>query len=179
MKKANILFGVLALCIFGWHVSTACQYLMGGAPYSIAYMMTGIILASVASVHMVINLIATAKLSKKTQNVKIYTALNKEMVVQNMSGYFIIGFIFVHPLMIELTRAFNNETLFIIRFILDVGFYICLSIHLYYALTHLLITFGIVIRQDSFQKWKKAILVILIVLCLVLVLADAMYNLKI
>ena len=130
MKKVNILAGVFAIIIFGWHVSIACQYLMGGAEFTVSYGISGGVLAVIASLHMVMNLIATAKLSKKTKDIKIYMGLNKEMVIQNMSGYFIIGFMFVHPIMIELTRETDSMAVFFIRFALDVLFYICLTIHL-------------------------------------------------
>lgn len=179
MKKVNILAGVFAIFIFGWHVSTACQYLMGGVEYFMTYMISGIVLAVVAFFHMIINVIVTARLSKKTKSVKMYLKLNKEMTIQNMSGYFIIGFMFVHPIVIELTRETEIIVLFYIRFVLDVLFYICLIIHLYYALSHLLITFGFVIRWNTYRIWKIGIVIVLVVLLIILILADAMFNLKI
>ena len=179
MKKVNILAGVIAIGIFGWHVSTACQYLMGGSEYFMTYMISGIVLAVAASVHMIIQFIAAARLSKKTQNVKMYLKLNTEMAIQNMSGYFIIGFMCVHPLMIELTRETDIMALFIVRFVLDVLFYICLTVHLYFALSHLLITFGFVIRQSTYHVWKIGIAVVLIVLLTILIYADATFIFKI
>ena len=155
----------------------SCQYMFGGEPYSVAYRMSGMILAGIASIHMIPNLIQMVQTSKKMDNQTLYPALITETYFQNISGIIIIVFMCTHPIMVELGYAFTSPALNIIRFILDSGLYIVMSVHLFFGFSHMFISFGIITDRLCFKVLRYITAATMAVVCIILITACARYCL--
>src|SRR5574344_4691 len=178
MKKINIIAGIIVLCMFIWHSAAACTYLLGITGYSEVFDKSGRILFTLAFLHIVINVAARIKVASRTRNLTGYPSLWVSTYLQNRAGYFIIGLMPLHLVFAEITKHAPSAQAEVARFVIESLFYVCLSIHICYAVEHMLITFGIITDKKRFGRAKIAIAAAVSFALVMLVIADGTYNLR-
>ena len=112
----------------------------------------------------------------KQRKIHVYANINKDTIVQAISGIFIIIFIVAHVLSyIYLPAYIPNFNWQITHLTIDTLFFITLFIHLQISIPRLLVSFGFLVEKNDYDKCRKVIRILLIIIFTLLFLTELSY----
>ena len=177
MKKAVLHLGFVSVFMLIWHSVLTVQYYSGGLPYSAAFRVTGAMLAAAAAVHGAISVVQMVKNVRKMKGHRYYSKLITDGTAQNTTGLFVVGFLIIHAVCVELNLAFDIRGLRILQLVFDIAFYASVCLHLCITMPHMLISYGMVTRKSVYTVLRAVICAVFLVFLAVLIRAETIFML--
>lgn len=176
LRKLNSLIVIIIILILIAHALLTGLLLAGLIEYTPNTIVTGEVLLFFVILHIIISLYLFIKDKIKQRKIRFYANINKDTTVQAISGIFIIIFIAAHVLSyIYLPAYIPNFNWQITHLIIDTLLFITLFIHLQVSLPRLLVSFGFLVEKNDYDKSKKVIRIILIIIFTLLFLTELSY----
>ncbi|MCR3759440.1 hypothetical protein [Clostridium felsineum] len=138
----------------------------------------GSIAALLLIFHIIISLILMINNMRKKPSIKFYSNINKDTVLQNLTGILIIILIPVHIFFSELQQFSITPPLNLLTAIhgtIEIIFITLICIHLCIGIPKLLITYGNLADLKSYSLCKKFVSIISIVIWLIFIFGIIMY----
>ena len=165
LRKLNSLLVIIIILILASHALLTGLLLAGLIEYTPNTIVTGEILLFFVILHIIISLYLFIKDKIKQRKIHVYANINKDTIVQAISGIFIIIFIVAHVLSYWQITHLTIDTLF----------FITLFIHLQISIPRLLVSFGFLVEKNDFDKCRKVIRILLIIIFTLLFLTELSY----
>ena len=137
---------------------------------------TGRLLFTLVLVHIIISLYLFVKDKIKQRKIRTYSHINKDTLLQAVSGIFIIIFIVAHVLSyIYLPAHIPNFNWQLTHLIVDTLFFITLFVHFQISIPRLLVSLGFLVEENDYDNCRKVVRIILIVILTLLFLTELSY----
>ena len=176
LRKLNSLLVIIIILTITSHALLTGLLLAELIEYTPNTIVTGKILLSFVIVHIIISLYLFIKDKINQRKIRIYPKINKDTIVQAISGIFIIIFIAAHVLSyIYLPAYLPNFSWQITHLTIDTLFFITLFIHLQISIPRLLVSFGFLVEKNDYDKCRKVVRIILIIIFTLLFLSELSY----
>ena len=176
LRKLNSLLVIIIILILASHALLTGLLLAGLIEYTPNTIVTGEVLLFFVIAHIIISIYLFIKDKIKQRKIHVYANINKDTIVQAISGIFIIIFIVAHVLSyIYLPAYIPNFSWQITHLTIDTLFFITLFIHLQISIPRLLVSFGFLVEKNDYDNCRKVVRIILIIIFTLLFLSELSY----
>lgn len=176
LRKLNSVLVIIIVLILASHALLTGLLLAGLIEYTPNTIVTGEVLLFFVIVHIIISLYLFIKDKIKQRKIRVYANINRDTIVQAISGIFIIVFIVAHVLSyIYLPAYIPNFNWQITHQTIDTLFFITLFIHLQISIPRLLVSFGFLVEKNDYDNCRKVIRIILLIIFTLLFLSELSY----
>ena len=176
LRKLNSLLVIIIILILAAHALLTGLLLAQLIEYTPNTIVTGEILLSFVIAHIIISLYLSIKDKIKQRKIRVYANVNRDTLVQAVSGIFIIIFIAAHVLSyIYLPAYIPNFNWQITHLTIDTLFFITLFIHLQISIPRLLVSFGFLVEKNDYDNCRKVVRIILVIIFTLLFLSELSY----
>ncbi len=178
LRKINSLVLLVIIFLLLSHAFESLLYLIGITPYSPSLQVTGRRLFIWVMIHMIISLYLFIMDRHANRKYRNYNNINNDTRIQMLSGIAIVVFVILHVVTYSLSpvNVLGNNMVFI-HLIIDNLLFCSLLIHLRISIPRLMVSFGFLTEENSFDKFSYWISVIFKVIFVLLLIAEVLYYL--
>lgn len=173
IRKINSILVILIFALLLWHSLCSALYMLGIINYSPSMIKTGRRLFIFVMLHVILSLYLCIKDTLKRRNIKTFFKIQNETKLQIISGIIIGIFVFLHY--ISYATISMDSNISIIHFVIDNLLFISIIMHLSISIPRLLISLGFLTNDDEYNKFKKNIKHILLVVLIFFFLSETIY----
>ena len=178
LRKINSMVLLVIIILLVWHALESLLYLIGITPYSPSLQVTGRRLFLWVSLHVIISLYLFIKDKYVNRKFKKYNNIRNDTQIQIISGLAIVVFVILHILTYSISpvNILNNYMVYI-HFIIDNLLFCSLLIHLTISIPKLMVSFGFLTEENSYEKFSYRISTAFKIIFIILLFAELLYYL--
>lgn len=176
LRKINSIILILILFILIRHAIITSLCMAGLIKYSPNLKETGRELFLCLLLHIIISFYLFIKDKIKQKNIKTYSFIRKDTDIQIYSGIVIIVFIILHIIIYQASVMNLPLSIKIMHIIIDTLLFISINIHLQVSIPRLLISFGFLKADQSYQKINMLIKIALFIILVGLISSELIFH---
>ena len=176
LRKINSLVALIIILLLLCHALESLLYLTGISPYSPSMQVTGRRLFLWVMLHMIISLYLFLKDKHNNRKFKKYDHIRNDTRRQAISGIAIVILVILHVVTYSISpvNVLNNYMIYI-HFIIDNLLFCSLLIHLTISIPRLMVSFGFLTEESSYEKFSHRISVAFKIIFVILLLSEVLY----
>lgn len=178
LRKINSLVLLVILLLLLWHALESLLYLIGLSPYSPSLQVTGRRLFLWVMLHVVISLYLFVKDRHANRKFRKYDNVRNDTRIQVISGIAILLFVILHVVTYSISPAnvLGNYMVFI-HLVIDNLLFCSLLIHLSISIPRLIVSFGFLTKENSYEKFSTWISVLFKLIFVLLLISEVLHYL--
>ena len=175
LRKINAVLAVIMILMLLNHAVLSVLYMYGIISYSPSFQITGRRLFYPLVLHIIIS--SYLFFNDKTRKNRVYSNLISDTTQQIVTGVCIIVFVALH-ILTYMMFPINSQFNFWIRlthFIVDIGMFASITMHLRVSIPRLLVSFGFLEGKNSYHNFRYKFNILIIIILILLVLAEIIH----
>lgn len=178
LRKINSLVLLVIILLLLWHALESLLYLIGVLPYSPSMQVTGRRLFLWVMLHMIISMYLYVRDRYVNRKYRKYDNLRNDTRIQAISGIAIIIFVILHVVTYSLSPAnMLGSYMVFVHLVVDNLLFCSLLVHLNISIPRLMVSFGFLTEEDSYEKFSRWISVLFRILFILLLVSEVLHYL--
>ena len=178
LRKINSLVALIIILLLLFHALESVLYLMGISPYSPNMQVTGRRLFLWVMLHMIISLYLFIKDKYDNRKISKYDNIRDDTRKQAISGIAIVVFVMLHVVTYSVSpvNILNNYMTYV-HLIIDNLLFGSLLIHLTISIPRLMVSFGFLTEENSYEKFSHRISTAFKIIFIILLILEVLHYL--
>ncbi len=178
LRKINSLVALIIILLLLCHALESLLYLTGISPYSPNMQVTGRRLFLWVMLHMIISLYLFIKDKYENRKFKKYNNIRNDTRKQAVSGIAIVVLVILHVVTYSVSPVnVLNNYMTCVHFVIDNLLFCSLLIHLTISIPRLMVSFGFLTEESSYEKFTRGISIAFRIIFILLLISEVLHYL--